>query len=141
MRVLALAALLWTGVACDDTVFPARTHGTGATYAPTWDGTTAFMADNCEACHSGSAGTTPTMPDAIAADITAGTGRFVVPGDASRSLLWQMLDPTTVPAGEPGVMPFGSAGLPSSTIAPIQQWIDAGASLASSDTGNADTGP
>jgi hypothetical protein len=124
-----MLVLLVALAACDDSVFPLRARGSGVVYEPTWAGTTAFVADNCESCHSAEAGTTPTLPDAIADDVAAGTGQLVVAHDSTHSLLWQMLNPDTVPAGKPGVMPFGSAGLPTATIAPIQEWIDAGASL------------
>jgi hypothetical protein len=49
----------------------------------------------------------------------------VVPGDASRSLLFQKISETVPPCGAP--MPYGSHPLPTGQVTLIEDWINAGA--------------
>jgi mono/diheme cytochrome c family protein len=116
MRTTALPALI--SLACA----PAPE----APYSPDWAGTEALFQDACVDCHGagGSASANITLPEDILTDLTEGTERWVVPGDASLSRLWHAVSGeglvSRMPPGEP---------LDEAEILPLKAWIDAGAAV------------
>jgi hypothetical protein len=106
---------------CDDTVFIPPPQ----IYDPDWDGVTDMIEDNCVVCHGEGAGTEPVLPDAFLADVLAGDGEFVVPGDPSASLFWRVISGELVD-GDFAQMPLGRP-LPDVSVAHVKVWIEAGA--------------
>jgi hypothetical protein len=120
-----MAVMLVAG--CDDHVFEAHSSGGGEVpeggYEATWDGVQNFFIDHCDTCHET---TSPVLRPTIEAEIAAGGGPNVVPGDSGASKLWLSVSHSN--GATP--MPFGSSEpLPDEAILHIQTWIDDGAAL------------
>ncbi len=119
--------------ACDDTVYtepsyvpPVTDSGTGCadTYDETWDGVVEMFDDHCGFCHIGGAAGPEIDTDILHADVSDGTGTYIVAGDAAGSLLWQRMG--EVDGASP--MPPGNA-LDDCERAHVEAWITAGALL------------
>ena len=117
---------------CDDHIFPAVSGG-GEPVAADWEGVQAFMANNCESCHSGSAALGDiVLPEDVEADLanldepSTSYPELVIPFDSENSHLWLAVafvdDPDITP------MPLGATE-PHPDAHVIQEWIDAGAIL------------
>jgi len=99
----------------------------GLYYTADWDGITAFSADACESCH-GPGGTAEFMPLPLVlqADLTMGSGLFVVPLDPAASRLWRVVS-GELAEDDFAVMPQENGPLEHAYIDHVRLWIEAGA--------------
>lgn len=118
MRSLCLLPLLLAG--CDDHLFPKVAEDS---YDPDWGGMQRLMADHCVACHSTQL---PILPDAVEADVLAGGGTWVTPGDPTVSEFYLVMvhDSATY-----SPMPFAEEQLPVGVTDAVADWILDGALL------------
>ncbi len=130
-RTLAALCGLALLASCDDHLFPAA--GGGEAVAADWEGVQAFMANNCESCHSGSGALgSLVLPEDIEADLanldepSTIYPELVIPNDSANSHLWKAVAFVDEPGLDP--MPLG-APEPHPDAHVVQEWIDAGALL------------
>lgn len=117
--LLPLASALAAAAGCPapDGVGPTTTPEPEG-YPATWAGMEQLFTDNCDRCHPAQQGLD--LHTGIPEDI-AGDQLFVVPGDSENSLMWlQVSGQTTLNMPLDGTLDLG-------VVAPMQEWIDAGA--------------
>ncbi|MES2643310.1 MAG: CxxxxCH/CxxCH domain-containing protein [Myxococcota bacterium] len=134
MRTLALLLL----AACDDTIFPAPTHGGGGEVGEGYCGVQTIFASQCVACHStgGRAGGLDLETSAHSALVGVSSALYpdrtlVVPGAPDASFLYAKV--TGAAAASEGTPMPPSAGLSAEDAAVLRAWIADGASEACTD--------
>ncbi len=117
--MVRLAVAIVFAAGCDDHLFNSPEVEVTGTIDASWAGMEVFFEAHCDTCHVSIA---PDLHVDIPADIDAGTGTYVVPGDPDASKLWQVL---LFAPGVPGMPATGQ--LDEASIAPVEAWILAGA--------------
>ncbi|NCG18674.1 MAG: hypothetical protein GWP91_06655 [Rhodobacterales bacterium] len=127
---LPFVLLFLCATACDDpligTPIVDEDNPDALIYTPDWDGITELSENHCQSCHApgGSADFMP-LPEALALDLDAEAGRFVVPFEPDASKLWRVTGGVLADT-DVGDMPLGGR-LAHSQIGHIELWILDGA--------------
>ncbi len=120
-RTTAIALLLLGAAACDDTTFntlEVNVEGEG------YDAVIQVVEGNCTSCHAadGSASFLVLTEDVFCDSVL--NDRFVIPGDAEGSVLYQRISDAGSPMPPTGMMSEGNLTI-------VGDWIDAGAECSS----------
>jgi len=139
MRTVALVLASALVAGCDDTLFGVPIGGDGGPVEPAYEvsfrGVEDMWAAHCQACHPA---VNAFVLDDVVADVAAGGGAYLQPGDPGASMFWRLIAAERID-GDPRVMPDGTpTGLRPAEREHVRLWILDGAPIVDQDGSDGD---